>query len=400
MAKKKQQSSRCKARRDKGPPAEAPEGETVTMPHSNDAAVPAASSTDKQVTIVGIGASAGGLDAFTGEARRLLEASRDAYAELYDFAPIPYFTLDCEGLVKEANLVGCSLLQIERARLIGLPLLTFIAESDRPAFMDHLRQCRTGALEVSSELNVKSRSGKITSVMLTSRLAATGEIDAVRTVMADTSIRRQAEAEIRNLNATLEQRVRERTADLERANENLRHEILQRQAAESALQKADRMKDDFVAMLGHELRNPLGILLQSIELWRAGNMEASRLEQVEAIAVRQVRHIARLVDDLLDVSRISRGKIVLRKRPTDVAELVRAVVRDLKGSFEASGLELVVDGTESPTWVDADPVRIAQVVGNLLHNAQVHAARRKGNDRAGSELFDRAGKGHRYGHRH
>ncbi len=206
MAKKKPQNSRRKARREDASPAEAPEAETATMPHSNDAAVPVAFSNDKQVTIAFVGASARGLDAFTREARLLLEASRDAYAELYDFAPIPYFTLDREGLVKEANFVGCSLLQVERSRLIGLPLLSFIAESDRTAFLDHLRQCRTGTLEVSSELNMKSRSGKITSVMLTSRLAAAGEIDAVRTVMADTSIRRQAEAEIRNLNATLEQR--------------------------------------------------------------------------------------------------------------------------------------------------------------------------------------------------
>ena len=304
------------------------------------------------------------------EARTLLETSRDAYAELFDFAPIAYFTLDRNGVVKEANLISCSLLQVERARLIGLPLLSFVADLDRPAFLDHLRLCRTGALEVSSELNVKSRSGKTLPVLLTSRLAATGDIDVVRTVMADTSAQRQAEADIRDLNATLEQRVRERTAELVRANENLRHEVLQRQAAESALQKADRTKDDFLAMLGHELRNPLGTLLQAIELWRSGNTAASRLEQVEAIAVRQVRHIARLVDDLLDVSRISRGKIALRKRPTDLAELVRDVVRDLKGGFEAAGLELVVEGAESSTWVDADPVRIAQVIGNLLHNAR------------------------------
>ena len=290
------------------------------------------------------------------DARQLVESSRDAYAELYDFAPIPYFTLDRNGVVKEANLVGCSLLQVERARLIGLPLLTLIAEPDRPKFLDHLRQCRAGATEVSSELNVKSRSGTILPVQLSSRLATAGDVDTVRTVMSDLQQRRQAEAQIRNLNATLEQRVRERTAELERTNESLRHEVLQRRVAEAALQQSDRMKDDFLAMLGHELRNPLGTLLQSIELWRAGNMDTNRLEQVEAIALRQVRHIARLVDDLLDVSRISRGKIALRKQPADLCRLARDVVRDLRPGYDTSGLDLqLVAEAESPIWVDVDP---------------------------------------------
>jgi PAS domain S-box-containing protein len=304
-------------------------------------------------------------------ARLLLEASRDAYAEHYDFAPLPYFTLDRNGVVKEANIVACSLLQVERTRFVGLPLLSFVAGPDRPVFLDHLRRCRTGTAEVSSELNIKTRSGKMVPLMLTSRLAIAEDIEIVRTVMTDLSIRHQTEAEIRDLNAKLEQRVHERTAELERVNEDLRHEILQRQAAEAALQKANRTKDDFLAMLGHELRNPLGTLLQAIELWRTGTMKADRLAQVEAIALRQVRHIARLVDDLLDVSRISRGKIVLRKQPTDLCRLAREVVHDLRPSYAISGLELrLVGDSDSPTWVDVDPVRIAQVLGNLLHNAR------------------------------
>jgi PAS domain S-box-containing protein len=305
------------------------------------------------------------------EARVLVEASRDAYAELYDFAPIPYFTLDRNGVVKDTNLMGCSVLQVGRTNMIGLPLLSFIADADRPALLDHLRQCRSGASEVSSELHVRSRSSKVIPVMLNSRLATSGGVEMVRTVMVDLTQQRLAEAEIRNLNATLEQRVRERTAELERTNENLRLEILQRQMAEAALQQANRMKDDFLAMLGHELRNPLGTLLQAIELWRSRNMKADRLAQVEAIALRQVRHIARLVDDLLDVSRISQGKIVLRKQPTDLGRLAREVVRDLRPSYDTAGLQLrLVGDSDSPTWVDADPVRIAQVLGNLLHNAR------------------------------
>ncbi len=305
------------------------------------------------------------------EARLLLEASRDAYAEHYDFAPLPYFTLDRNGVIKDTNLMGCSVLQVGRTNMIGLPLRSFIVDADRPALLQHFRQCRSGVSEVSSELHVRARSGKVIPVILNSHLASAEGVETVRTVMIDLTQQRQAEAEVRNLNATLEQKVRERTAELVRTNESLRLEILQRQTAEAALQQSDRMKDDFLAMLGHELRNPLGTLLQAIELWRAGNMDNDRLVQVEAIALRQVRHIARLVDDLLDVSRISRGKIVLRKQPTDLCRIAREVVRDLRPSYAISGLELrLVGDSDSPTWVDVDPVRIAQVLGNLLHNAR------------------------------
>jgi PAS domain S-box-containing protein len=304
-------------------------------------------------------------------ARTQLETTRDAYADLFDFAPIPYFTLTRSGVIKEANLIACGLLETERARHVGTPLLSYIADADRPRFLEHFRQCRAGVTEVSTELNAKTRSGKPVPVMLNSRPAASGDGDIVRTVMADLTDRKHAEVEIRNINATLEQRVRERTGELVRANETLRHEVLQRQVAEAALQQANQAKDDFLAMLGHELRNPLGTLLQSIELWRGGNLPAERLERVEAIALRQVRHISRLVDDLLDVSRIARGKIVLRKKPTDLGRLAREVVRDLRPGYDMSGLDLqLVEEAETPIWVDVDPDRMSQVLGNLLHNAR------------------------------
>jgi PAS domain S-box-containing protein len=303
------------------------------------------------------------------EAQLQLEASRDAYADLYDFAPVPYFTLDRNGLVKEANLTACTLLAIDRARLIGMPLYSFVADSDRPAFLEHLRRCRKGTLQLASELQFKTRDGQTVPVQMNSRVAA-GEPDKVRTVLTDLTDRRKAEWEIRNLNAELEQRVRDRTTELVRANEGLRLEIVQRQAAEAALQQADRLKDEFLAMLGHELRNPLGPLEQAIEVWQMSEQsDEDGLTKLRSIARRQVRHIAQLVDELLDVSRISRGKILLHKSPLDLTALVREVTDDFAAAFREAGVALELDLGTAPIWIDADATRLAQILGNLLHNA-------------------------------
>jgi PAS domain S-box-containing protein len=304
------------------------------------------------------------------EAQLLLEGSRDAYAELYDFAPLPYFTLDRHGLIKEANLVGCALLAVDRARLIGLPLYSFVDQPDRSVFLEHLRRCRAGNLQVASELQIKSRSGQTVPVLMNSRVAKSGQHEMVRTVMTDLTERRQAEWEIRNLNTDLEQRVRDRTTELTRANEVLRLEIANRQAAEAALQQADRMKDEFLAMLGHELRNPLGPLQQAIEIWKmSGELDRADLAGIKSIAERQVHHMAQLVDDLLDVSRISRGKILLRKSPLDLTALVREVADDFSAAYRESDVKLDLELCASPTWVEGDPTRLSQVIGNLLHNA-------------------------------
>ena len=285
-------------------------------------------------------------------------------------SPIAYFTLDRDGIVKEANLVGCSLLEIQRVQLIGLPLHSFVVDTDRFVFVDHLGCCRAGESQVSGELQVMSCAGRVIPVLLNSRVSAIGKHITVRSVMTDLTERRQGEWEIRNLNAHLEQRVRERTAAFERANQDLRSEIVQRQAAEAALQQASRLKDQFLAILGHELRNPLAPLQQAIDVWRmADSIAADELLQIQSIAERQVRHIAQLVDDLLDVSRISCGKIVLRKQPLDLTALIREVVKDFDVRYPSNDLEITIDLSTLPVWVEADPVRLSQVIGNLLHNA-------------------------------
>jgi PAS domain S-box-containing protein len=139
--------------------------------------------------------------------------------------------------------------------------------------------------------------------------------------------------------------------------------------AEEALKEADRRKDAFLAMLAHELRNPLAPVRSAVEVLNRVGPAAPAAGQAREMIERQVGHMARLIDDLLDVSRISRGKVLLREEPLDLARLVRAAVEDHRPLLKTAGLELTVEFPEGPLPLSGDPTRLAQVVGNLLHNA-------------------------------
>ncbi|MFZ5521285.1 MAG: PAS domain S-box protein [Pseudomonadota bacterium] len=146
-------------------------------------------------------------------------------------------------------------------------------------------------------------------------------------------------------------------------------DITAQRAAEEALKEADRRKDDFLAMLAHELRNPLAPVRNAVELIRRSGNAPATVERARDMIERQVSHMTRLIDDLLDVSRIAKGKIQLRMDRCDLAELMRQTAQDLRPSVEGAGIELAVTVPDAPLWVHGDRTRLAQMVGNLLHNA-------------------------------
>ncbi len=144
---------------------------------------------------------------------------------------------------------------------------------------------------------------------------------------------------------------------------------IQRKRAEEALHEANRQKDDFLSMLAHELRNPLSPIRTAVYLLRRLGPKEARVEQAHQMIERQVAQLTRLVDDLLDVSRIGRGKISLHQEITDFGALVRLASEDYRPSLEAAGLTLTSFVPEEPVWVRGDPARLSQALGNLLHNA-------------------------------
>jgi PAS domain S-box-containing protein len=135
------------------------------------------------------------------------------------------------------------------------------------------------------------------------------------------------------------------------------------------LQEADRRKDEFLATLAHELRNPLAPIRNALELMRWERDNPTLIEQARAVMERQVSHVVRLVDDLLDVSRITQGRVQLRKERVELAAVVQSAVEASRPLIETQGHELIVTLPPVPVYLDADPTRLAQVFANLLNNA-------------------------------
>ena len=138
---------------------------------------------------------------------------------------------------------------------------------------------------------------------------------------------------------------------------------------EEALREADRRKDEFLATLAHELRNPLAPIRNSLHLLHYTGNDTPARDRALAIAERQTDHLIRLVDDLLEVSRITRGKLELRRTRVEVSEVVQRAIETSRPLVESSGHQLTVSFPARPLVLDVDPVRLSQVISNLLNNA-------------------------------
>jgi len=150
---------------------------------------------------------------------------------------------------------------------------------------------------------------------------------------------------------------------------NVLVDISDRKRAEDALREADRQKDEFLAVLAHELRNPLAPILNAVQVLQKRETDDPIILRQRAVIERQARQMARLLDDLLDVSRIAHGKIELRRQPVDLVAIIDQVVESCRPLIEQRQQALSVTLPPHPLCLDADPVRLHQVVGNLLNNA-------------------------------
>jgi signal transduction histidine kinase/ActR/RegA family two-component response regulator len=165
--------------------------------------------------------------------------------------------------------------------------------------------------------------------------------------------------------------VGQRTDALERSNRHLSVEMTERRKAEEALRQAARTKDQFLATLAHELRNPLAPIRNAVEILRrtAASKDPALQQRALDIMARQVQQMVRLIDDLLDVSRITTGKLLLIKHNVDLLTVLHSAVEIAMPSIEARNHHLELALPEGPIWVQADATRVAQVFANLLNNA-------------------------------
>ena len=146
-------------------------------------------------------------------------------------------------------------------------------------------------------------------------------------------------------------------------------DLTRQREADDALREADRRKDVFLATLSHELRNPIAPLKNALALLRAGGLSGAESEDLRAMMERQVDHLVRLVDDLLEVTRITTGALELRRERVEAAAVVRSALETARPLTEARRHALDVSLPPAPLWLDGDPVRLAQILSNLLNNA-------------------------------
>jgi PAS domain S-box-containing protein len=263
-------------------------------------------------------------------ARNELEASLARYRELYDFAPVGYATLDGDGNIQEINLAGAAMVGKERALVVGQSFARCVAAPARPAFDAFLGKLREGADKASCNVALAPHEEHHLHVHIVGTREPTEEDWRFRIALTDTT-------------------------DLK--------------AVEARLQEADRNKGHFLAMLSHELRNPLAPIRNSIYLMEHAAPGSEQATRAKEIMRRQTEQLTRLVADLLDMTRISSGKIELQRDRLDLREIVRKTTDDLLSLFDQNEVELRLEQAAGSVWVDADRTRITQVVGNLLLNA-------------------------------
>jgi PAS domain S-box-containing protein len=146
-------------------------------------------------------------------------------------------------------------------------------------------------------------------------------------------------------------------------------DITQQKQLQASLEQANKNKDEFLAMLAHELRNPLAPVLTALHILRHRGVEAGFQQQAVNMVERQVRHMSRLVDDLLEVARIGKGKVELKKELVELNPLLLRVVEVSRPMMESRKLQLSVGLPNEQMWLNADPTRVEQVISNLLNNA-------------------------------
>ena len=150
-------------------------------------------------------------------------------------------------------------------------------------------------------------------------------------------------------------------------------EILERQRMEDALHESERRRDEFLATLAHELRNPLAPIRNATEIMRIADDDPARLAAARALIERQLAHLVRLIDDLLDVSRITRGRLALRLQRTDLATVLDLALEATQPLVERKRQPLLVEVSGAPLVVNGDVTRLAQVLSTLIDNGATYS---------------------------
>ena len=281
------------------------------------------------------------------EQTEALRASEERYRTLFDLGPVAVYSCDAAGVIQQFNRRAAELWGREPAsgdtdeRFCGSFKLFRPDGSFMPHEQSPMAEVVSGKLASvkDAEVHIERPDGSRVTVVVNIRplKSAQREVAGAINCFYDITERKHTEEQLCEYAA--------RVAD------------------------SDRRKSEFLAMLAHELRNPLATIRAGLQVQRLTGNDAQAANSVTELMERQVGHLVGLVDDLLDVNRIGRGKIELRRARVELATVVNAAVETARSLIERRGHELILAVPPEPIWLNADPLRLAQVVGNLLNNA-------------------------------
>jgi PAS domain S-box-containing protein len=283
------------------------------------------------------------------EAQRSLEESRDQFAELFDFAPIAYVTLDGNAVIRQLNFAATAMFGLTREAAIGMPFVAFVRIEHQPRFYDHMSRCERGSQKLTTELDVRVGSRTqggptFTPVqIITAPNPGTSNIAEYRTAILNLTDRRRAD---------------QREAEL------IREAALREQA-----ERSNEARDEFFSLLAHELRTPLNAVHGWTHLLASGDLSEGETRRAIEVIARNVQVQIGLIDEMLDQSRIVRGALELRKASLDLAGLVAAAVDAVRPIAAEKGLQLDAHIDPLAAHVVGDEERLTQVLSNLLTNA-------------------------------
>jgi two-component system CheB/CheR fusion protein len=247
-----------------------------------------------------------------------------------------------------------------RDELIGRPSESLLPDDEKTSAGELRARCLDSEHVRNVELERLDKSGHRHPVLVTLSLLTdeNGQPSAIASIGKDITALKRSEAERASYAQQLEQ-----------TNKDLHQQIAQREAAEAEAHEAVIRRDDFLAMLSHELRTPLMAVINATRIMAHPEVGDERKDEAREALARQARHMARLLDDLLDVARVTKGKIELRRETVDLSRVSAEALTAVQSQFEAKGLQVDIELPDDPLLVQGDPARLQQVESNLLTNA-------------------------------
>ncbi|MGC4116820.1 MAG: ATP-binding protein [Myxococcales bacterium] len=268
-------------------------------------------------------------------AQAALQESERRFRSLFDNGMDAIFLTSADGRIQAANAAACTMFGMTEGEILDAARQGLMDPADRPS-LDAALDERLRSGRVRAELRFRRKDGSVFTADVESVVLGSERATAF-VIARDITGRKHDEQALRQLAQQLEE--------------------------------ADRRKTHFLAVLSHELRNPLAPVKNSLYILQRATPGGDQARRAQEVIHRQVDQLAHLVDDLLDVTRIARGKIHLQRRSVELDELVRGTFEDHRGLFERAGIAVSVRSSSGPIFVHADWSRLAQIVGNLLQNA-------------------------------